>query len=55
MGSALTIALFVLAGVLLGGVVSMHRQGAGRGAVALVAVLALLATAGGLTRLFGDA
>ncbi|MFB9239686.1 hypothetical protein ACFFWC_29845 [Plantactinospora siamensis] len=54
MGTILVVALFALAGALLGGAVSMHRQGAGKGAVALVSVLALLATAGGLTWLFGE-
>ena len=48
MGSALPIVLFALAGVLAGGARSMLRQGAGRAAVGLVGVLALLAAAGGL-------
>lgn len=46
--SILPIALFALAGVLVGGAWSMHRQGASRGGVGLVGLLALLATAGGV-------
>lgn len=48
MGTVLPIALFALAGVLVGGAWSMHRQGAARGGIALVGVLALLAAAGGV-------
>ncbi|MEV7231764.1 MULTISPECIES: hypothetical protein [Polymorphospora] len=48
MGAAIPILLLALAGILVGGAWSMYRQGAGRGAVALVAVLALLAAAGGV-------
>jgi hypothetical protein len=48
MGAVLPIVLFALAGVLVGGVWSMYRQGASRGAVGLVAVLAVLAAAGGV-------
>lgn len=44
----LPIALMALAGVLLGGAWSMYRQGASRGSVGLLAVLAALALAGGL-------
>ncbi len=54
MGTVLTVALFALAGTLVGGALSMHRQGAGKGAVALVSFLALLATAGGLAWLLGE-
>ncbi|MEV4809988.1 hypothetical protein [Micromonospora avicenniae] len=48
MNAVLPILLLVLAGVLVGGVWSLHRQGAPRGAVLLTAVLAVLATAGGV-------
>ncbi|MFG2100440.1 hypothetical protein ACIBXA_07750 [Micromonospora echinaurantiaca] len=48
MGAVLPILLLVLAGVLVGGVVSLHRQGAPRGAVVITALLAVLATAGGV-------
>ncbi|WP_329102418.1 hypothetical protein OG792_23855 [Micromonospora sp. NBC_01699] len=41
-------ALFVLAGVLVGGVWSLHRQGASIGMIGFVGLLALLATAGGV-------
>lgn len=46
--SLLPIALFALAGVLVGGAWSMHRQGASRGGVGLVGGLAVLAAAGGV-------
>ncbi|MFI6757779.1 hypothetical protein BDK92_1438 [Micromonospora pisi] len=49
-------ALFVLAGVLVGGAWSLHRQGATVGVVVFVGVLALMATAGGVLWLMpGDA
>ncbi|MEU5564536.1 MULTISPECIES: hypothetical protein [Micromonospora] len=48
MNAVLPILLLVLAGVLVGGVWSLHRQGAPRRAVLLTAVLAVLATAGGV-------
>ncbi|MEV4540994.1 hypothetical protein [Micromonospora echinaurantiaca] len=48
MGAVLPILLLVLAGVLVGGVVSLHRQGAPRGAVVITALLAVLATTGGV-------
>ncbi|MEW2382086.1 hypothetical protein AB0873_08330 [Micromonospora sp. NPDC047707] len=55
MASLLPILLLVLAGVLAGGVLSLHRQGAPRGAVAVTAVLAVLAAvAGGLWLLPGE-
>jgi uncharacterized membrane protein len=55
-GPVLPILLFVLAGVLLGGVWSLHRQGASLGVIGFVGVLALLATAGGVLWLLpGDA
>jgi hypothetical protein len=44
----LPVALFALAGVLTGGAVSLYRQGAGRFAVVLTGLLAVLALAGGL-------
>ncbi|MEV4657578.1 hypothetical protein [Micromonospora sp. NPDC049301] len=40
--------LLILAGVLVGGVWSLYRQGAPRSAVVVTALLALLATAGGV-------
>jgi len=46
--SVLPVALLALAGVLAGGAWSMYRQGAGRGAIALVAVLCALAAGGGV-------
>jgi hypothetical protein len=51
MEMVLPILLLGLGGVLVGGAWSLHRQGAGRGVVAVVALLALLATAGGVLRL----
>lgn len=48
MRSVLPIALFALTGVLVGGAWSMYRQGASRGGIVLVGVLALLAAAGGV-------
>ncbi|MEH1126070.1 hypothetical protein [Micromonospora sp. CPCC 206061] len=48
MNSVLPVVLFALAGVLVGGAWSMHRQGAAKGAVGLVGVLAALAAAGGV-------
>jgi hypothetical protein len=48
MSAILPILLFALAGVLVGGAWSMHRQGAGRGAIVLVGALALLAAVGGV-------
>jgi hypothetical protein len=48
MGAVLPILLFVLAGVLVGGAWSMYRQGATRGVIGFLALLALLATAGGV-------
>jgi membrane protein DedA with SNARE-associated domain len=46
--SVLPVALMALAGVLVGGAWSLHKQGAARGAVVMVAVLALVALAGGI-------
>jgi hypothetical protein len=45
-GSVLSLLLFALAGLLLGGAISMYRQGAGKLAIVLFAVLAALALAG---------
>lgn len=48
MGSVLPVVLFALAGVLVGGAWSVHRQGASRGVVIGLAVLAVLAAGGGI-------
>ncbi|MGN9907100.1 hypothetical protein ACTMTJ_06020 [Phytohabitans sp. LJ34] len=48
MSSVAPVALFALAGVLAGGAWSLHKQGAARAAVGVVAVLAALAAGGGL-------
>lgn len=48
MSTLLPVLLFGLSGVLLGGAWSMHRQGAGRAAVGLMAALAGVALAGGI-------
>ncbi len=48
MSSVLPTLLLILAGVLVGGAWSLYRQGASRGAVVITAVLAVLATAGGV-------
>lgn len=42
------IVLLALAGVLVGGAYSMHRQGASRGVVAVLGLLALVAGVGGI-------
>jgi hypothetical protein len=47
-GSVLPIVLLGVAGILVGGAVSMHRQGASRVAVVVVSLLALVAAAGGV-------
>ena len=44
----MAIVLFAIAGILVGGVVSLVKQGASRFSVGLVAVLAALAAAGGV-------
>jgi hypothetical protein len=44
----MAIVLFVIAGILVGGVVSLVQQGATKFSVGVVAVLAALATAGGI-------
>jgi hypothetical protein len=46
----LPIALFALGGVLVGGAVSLRRQGAPGVAVALLGVMAVLAVAAGVLR-----
>jgi hypothetical protein len=46
--TVLPVLLIALAGLLLGGAVSTHRQGAGRGVVAILAVLSALAATGGV-------
>ncbi|GAB3941153.1 hypothetical protein GCM10027614_26010 [Micromonospora vulcania] len=48
MGAALPTLLLILAGVLVGGAWSLYRQGASRGAIVITALLAVLATVGGL-------
>jgi hypothetical protein len=51
----MAVALFALAGILVGGVVSLARQGATKFSIGLVAALALLAVAGGVAWLLpGD-
>ena len=44
----MAIVLFIVAGFLVGGVISLIRQGATKFSIGLVAVLALLALAGGI-------
>jgi hypothetical protein len=44
----MAIALFVVAGLLVGGVISLVRQGATKFSIGVVAVLAVLAIAGGV-------
>ena len=44
----IAVALFALAGILVGGVISLVRQGASKFSIGLVAVLAALAVAGGV-------
>ncbi|MEU9508148.1 hypothetical protein AB0D32_17940 [Micromonospora sp. NPDC048170] len=48
MGGVLPSLLLILAGVLVGGAWSLHKQGAPRGAVIVTALLAVLATAAGV-------
>lgn len=47
MSSVLPVLLFALAGLLVGGAVSLYRQGTARGA-GLVALLAMASLAGGI-------
>jgi len=44
----MAILLFIVAGILTGGVVSLVRQGASKFSIGLVGVLAALAAAGGV-------
>ncbi|WP_341716879.1 hypothetical protein QQG74_23345 [Micromonospora sp. FIMYZ51] len=48
MGAVLPTLLLIFAGVLVGGTVSLHRQGAPRGAVVVTGLLAVLATVAGV-------
>lgn len=48
MGGLAPVLLLGLAGLLVGGIVSLHRQGAGRAILVLLGVLAGLAFAGGV-------
>ncbi|MEU3457070.1 hypothetical protein ABZ671_26215 [Micromonospora sp. NPDC006766] len=48
MGGLLPTLLLILAGVLVGGTWSLHKQGAPRGTVVVIGLLAVLASAGGL-------
>ena len=51
----MAIVLFAVAGILIGGVISLVRQGATKFSIGLVAVLAALAAAGGVAWLLpGD-
>ena len=51
----MAIVLFILAGILTGGAISLARQGATRFSIGLVTVLAVLAAAGGVAWLLpGD-
>ncbi|GLY93499.1 hypothetical protein [Actinoplanes sp. NBRC 103695] len=44
----MAIVLFIIAGILVGGVISLARQGATKFSIGLVAVLAALAATGGV-------
>jgi hypothetical protein len=46
--SVVPVLLLAVAGILCGGVYSLHKQGASRGAVGFVGLLALLALGGGV-------
>ena len=51
----MAIVLFAIAGILIGGVISLAKQGATKFSIGLVAVLAALAAAGGVAWLLpGD-
>jgi hypothetical protein len=52
--SVLPVLLLGLGGILLGGVLSMRKQGAGIVPVALVAALAAVSVAGGVLWLIGE-
>ncbi|MER5455844.1 MULTISPECIES: hypothetical protein [unclassified Micromonospora] len=48
MGGVLPTLLLIFAGVLVGGTLSLHRQGAPRGAVVVCGLLAVLASVAGV-------
>jgi hypothetical protein len=48
MSSFLPVLLLGVAGLLVGGAVSVHRQGGSRGTVGVLGVLGVLAAAGGI-------
>jgi len=48
MSSVMPVALMALAGVLVGGAWSMHKQGASRATIVVLGVLAAVALAGGI-------
>ena len=48
MSAIVPILLLALAGILSGGAFSLHKQGASRGVVGFVGVLAVLSLAGGI-------
>ena len=51
----MAIALFIVAGILVGGVISLARQGATKFSIGVVGVLAVLALVGGVAWLIpGD-
>ncbi|MEV6599480.1 hypothetical protein AB0M36_21875 [Actinoplanes sp. NPDC051346] len=52
MSSFLPVLLLMLAGILVGGVISLVRQGATKFSIGLVAALALLALVGGVLWMF---
>ncbi len=54
MQSLLPVLLFIVAGMLTGGALSLHRQGTGRAPVIGVAALAVLAALGGVLWLLPD-
>jgi hypothetical protein len=53
--SLLPVALMALAGVLVGGAWSVHRQGAGRGPVVVLGALAAVSLAAGILWLLPEA
>jgi hypothetical protein len=55
MSSAVPVALMALAGVLVGGAWSVHRQGAGRGPVVVLGALAAVSLAAGVLWLLPEA
>jgi hypothetical protein len=52
--SMLPVVLIALGGLLIGGVISIRQQGAGKLAQGLLGVLALLSVAGGVLWMFGE-